>query len=1417
MMNPIHFLKFLKRQMCSSSHRVFVCFTVLALTMLVCRADVVPGELVAVASLKASVTSSASMSVVEDLAALSGTIVASADDDLEVLENGQPLVDVAGHSAARHFVVRDEGNFMRYIASSTINTAWKRVTAAPQDAVTISANCSTQFAFEITDAPMRVELDFARFGSFTVSVVLQKEDEPAPVYEYLPGSGSSGFSSILEPGIYGLSAQLLPGSSSAPTLNQFLTLQLLLSNSLTLQADPKPVLPPEGDFTHPDIVTSRDGDSLLAIANPQVISETDLGNGTTEFRVTSSVENLGNTPWPEVRVELAEVVSGEPDIEIVNSLPPFAVTGQATAGPPPGSEAVVRVATADATALRAAILDASRFRLRGLEQPVFRYPVRPLDESDLEEIPATSLNAEDDLFKLSQAPLIGSGTILLEWEPQYRLPLLTIIEPANFDEDLITWKQGFDAFLPGIVADVVHSGGKFEIIFFENEPPLFQTISLAEMMKDGRMDMELEPEAHPEDLGVTDVPEIRQTGSGLGVTGFFPSSIPFAFNQVEVSPGIKVSGSFGFRPKAINVTFEMRDSTLDRLDVRAQYTADCNLMLETEEGADNSAQSIAGQEATLLDFQFMSIHLPAGFSFTPRLVLTVGADLSASTALSVPLTAGLDIDITAGVRDGLPYYDSDFTPIPLQVADPGLHEALAVNASAWFDCEIKALFGVSEGLFNTGPTLGIRAAAEFTVAPLADPWWSADATLKTFAGVEFDLAGIVTIFDAEQTLKTWPLTPACPIGAAGPLIPPFAARSFDPQPGFPALGEPRTRWARTLLPDTDGLDLGSAFAIKLDGSDDLLAGCGSASDGIIARFSPEGRLRWSLDPTVQITPGHAVAEPDGGFTILSAKRNSIRLARFDGAGGVIWHKEISGTSGDIWSRNTDLLRRDAPGGGSEYFVLGQGLGNALGDFQSTLAKLDDNGDVIWANFYPISPLASEGTTATPGALGMTAAGDLLICGQTAADLPATSSNLTNISANSYVMKVDGDEGSLVWSTLVGLINSTSFTAISEGPGGEIYAGGNSQSGTLSDLPSMIVSKFDTNGQIIDSVLIGSSSASDAAPHGGQTPFDTIKDMAWVDGQLWVCGQIGLFNAGTLGGVGNGASAFTAMLSEKLDVSRFVIHAGPATDSFNAMVPTPHGLFVAGQSGSFNPWPLGASGEGGNSPRSLLAVMLPWEGRARFHLASAGAQPADPGPDPVRGSYFVLPKVQAASQFTLNTNQSLFAGLGQINLTDDAAGAGAVIPEPFITTANTFPLTPVFIQPKAYHAFEFMSRSLITDLDSYLQWHQIDDTFDGDADGLPADAEFFLGTDSLKADFGVIHFDHLLDDRTGDPFVRFTMPRSKLAAPRVPAVLANTELNGFIERGDFTSSTDPLDADREWLYLEGPALQIREFFRLDFAE
>jgi len=1319
------------------------------------------------------------------------------------------LAVIEGLTEARQFVVRDEGGFMRYLLSCDADAEGTSSGADSGGTLRLAGNATTEFKFKITEGPKDVEIDVYVSGNQSATLTLKTADGETKIQYPDPEKPGTGFGACLEPGEYVLETNWKPGSV---VLDAPLAGAILAQLTVGEKPDFVPV-PPGGRFTHPDIVTQRGGDDQLVIDTPQILSETALGNGLTEFEVIASVRNLSGAGWTGVTAALTETREGSPDIEIISQLPVFPVEPGETAAPPAGSMAVVRVADADAAALRASIADGSRFELSGTEQPVFLYPVRPLAPEDLRRV-AGGQRAPTGL-DLPYLPLIGSGTILLEWEPYFRVPFITNVVPKPIGvpghPDIFV-VQGIDLALPAMIKDIELSGPIFTVTLFEPRevsPSPAVNLDFTQVMIDGLATTEMPYEGHPDDIVVTEIPESRTNFQRLGLNGLFPAPMPLHFNDVSVGPGILVSGSFLFKPKTLDVLLEMDALSVKRLEVTAAFQADCNLLLETEEDADNSVEPIISREGSLLDLELLNLKLPFGFSFQPRLQIQAGALVSAPTSLSLPITTRMNVEIVAGVRDGVAYYDSEFTQIPLHVSDPGFFEALEGSATAYLDCEIKALIGFAGGLGLTGPTLGVRAEADFTLTPLGDPWWSTHAELSTFGGVELNLANVITLVDKEKTIQSWPIFDQ---DAGGPLFSGAARKSFNPQPGFRPLGNPRTRWIRSLRPDVAGTPPGgNSFAIQLEAGADLLTGAGA----VIARLSPEGDLRWALDPTPAMAPAAAVAEPDGGFTILSSLNSRVRMARFTADGTLLWNRDHLPSGGVLWSKTTDFVRREGPGGKSEYFVLARAYGGEPLGFFITLIKLDEGGELVWSKIYAIPRINEPTTNTAPGAITLTSTGDLLVVGTTGADISENPVELANISNNGLIIKIDGDSGDVIWNTIIGSVYLPSYESVLETPDGSIFMGGNYLRHVFSDMPAMLLTRLDADGQVDESILIGSGPDTSGVPRGGETPFDTIRDMTWSDGNLWLCGHIGVFNGSGAGSIGYGASAFTAMVDDKLGVSRFVIHAGPASDFFNSIVATEDGLLVSGLSDSFHPWPNGASGEGQATPGSLITTMLPWEGRTRFHLASAGNPEGNVvGAEADRGSFFVTPRIRAVSQYSFNTLQ-LVSGGGN-NLTSDFSGSVIINVTDVPMTRGDFAFAPAFIDPEEYKAIEFMPRSLITDESTYLDWYQVGQAEDDDGDGLTSAMEFFLGTEPGVADFDVIGFEYLpADNEGGNAMVRYTMPRSLLASGILPTVLSSPDLEAFAPHTDFSAGTAPRDAKRETLTLDIPAPDASRFYRLKF--
>lgn len=92
-----------------------------------------------------------------------------------------------------------------------------------------------------------------------------------------------------------------------------------------------------------------------------------------------------------------------------------------------------------------------------------------------------------------------------------------------------------------------------------------------------------------------------------------------------------------------------------------------------------------------------------------------------------------------------------YTPIhreaPLGVSKPQLSQAVALEASAFVEARLTVLI---DGLI--GPYVGARANANFSLTPLANPWWKFNADLDLTGGFVLNFLG-VQIADVGDTIQ----------------------------------------------------------------------------------------------------------------------------------------------------------------------------------------------------------------------------------------------------------------------------------------------------------------------------------------------------------------------------------------------------------------------------------------------------------------------------------------------------------------------------------------------------------------------------------------------------------------------------------------------------------------------------------------
>ena len=235
-------------------------------------------------------------------------------------------------------------------------------------------------------------------------------------------------------------------------------------------------------------------------------------------------------------------------------------------------------------------------------------------------------------------------------------------------------------------------------------------------------------------------------------------------------------------------------------------------------------------------------------------------------------------------------------------------------------------------------------------------------------------------------------------------------------------------------------------------------------DVYLARYSPDGQLRWSLQtggPKNDSPLGVSVA-PDGtiyvgGFTegdFASPNQGSadVWLARYDADGNELWRRQFGGPA---WDRGFDVAAFD---GGA--YITGYSAGSLdpatdLGGFDGYAAKFDADGNRQWIRHI--------GTDATDWGQGSALApdGGLYFTGYTEGDLGGANAGDKDV----FVVRLQPD-GSLAWAAQLGTSALDWTQGVGLGPDGGVLLAGSTEGSFAADNAGerdMIVVSLDANG------------------------------------------------------------------------------------------------------------------------------------------------------------------------------------------------------------------------------------------------------------------------------------------------------------------------------------------------------------------
>ncbi|MBD5779579.1 hypothetical protein IEN85_08735 [Pelagicoccus sp. NFK12] len=1170
-----------------------------------------------------------------------------------------------------------------------------------------------------------------------------------------------------------------------------------VSYSLELTPNPDDPLildPPPGGYTHPDIGDLRKDSEKLVVKNPVIVSETDLGDGTTELEVSAEVENTSTSKWSRAHLDIEFQVEEAPPLVSTTSVTFEFIEANETVSTTPDTNLKVVVANEHLETVKASILDTSRFTTDARELWSFNYPPVPYDFHE-------SFTGSGDILTYDSYPPVSRGELLIALPDRYPVPPLVI-------DDTIPpqYSQSADKQMPFLVAGVTApSPASLDTTHYLNG----EQVDALDHMIDGTIVSSL-PRIHPA-TGIDSTGPFGQAGPA-----YYP--LPLHFNRIPISTDFELSGSFAVVPDDFRVELSMAAGEVKSLYAEGTLVVDVNFLLEAHAATDNSEASENDRTETLAEFPLFSIVLPSGLSFTPEFKLDVSALAAAEAGISVPITTGMKVVFRGGIVDGEPQYDCEVLPIPTRLTNPTIFSAANVTFQAEAETQLYFKFSKPEVPVTFGPTFSAALLGDFELDALADPAWTLGADLELRAGMEFQLAGIFDLVDVEKTLFTTPIfekDSGAPLGGNPTVLAFNDGETAADNPGLKPIEGESSRWIRALRPNGSTSATRDLFVFPLPGTDRIIAGGGSVTNGEISCFDNEGGLVWMLNATYT-RPIDAVPHADGTFTVLSANPFKIQLTRIDADGSTVWTKTYTASDPEEAHnyQSMALAYGYNPDGTPFYAVLSRAsLKSPPFDRRPAIFAFDENGDPLWQKVYTPDENAGGGSTSTdPSEIIVTNDGHIAYLALTNADATGSapgfdlSDAYPNLTYNGLVAKVSSLDASPLWASILPSKRIPELNALVQDPNGNYYAGGGLKLPVVDSIPSLWICKLDPAGVVVDSVLLGGPS--DELPNGGQTLLDIVRDMVWADDALWIGGTMGFYNSGV--GYFTGSHAFTGRLTADLGVSRFAIHAGPALDDITALADGTDGLIAFGTSKSFLPWPNGGASEAAPGDAHRLLMKLPWEGVTRFHSLSAGAHPEPTDDPPVQGTYY-------AQRVAIAGSDTDYLSVAQDTLApgdDDTRTPGS--PLGFTATDATLEesnpaLAPSFQERLAYVALEAVPTNAIQDTDDFLAWNQINPESNDDDDPWNAAIEAFFGTDPFSFDAPGIQSFATLSSKNST--LTLVFPRAKIASDETLQLEVSTNLIDWTRVESHSQSESPLDDEADLITYTFDLPENTAFFRL----
>lgn len=903
-----------------------------------------------------------------------------------------------------------------------------------------------------------------------------------------------------------------------------------------------------------------DDSSELVLQSYRVVAERPQGDGVSEVDVAADLTNVGSGVWLSAG---ATIVSLPPDMEALQIVLRFDTV------PLTGSIASSNAWTLSVPAEEVASLPQDfvegriQVKVLGTEVPIYSGPTHILDAATDLVYTGSQKVGENDMLTFSDVtPLIdamSAGDVFLEdplpggYKSERGLSSLlprkivrkTVSETSFVQLECAVLQEG----------DVESATYKMHIGYSDHAGETLNVDVFQIFTKNCKDESNL-----PDDDGV---PNRECLFSGL----------PFRFNDVELAPGVKLSGQVRLSGGLTSVEVRWRGLVPTRVvaDLEVEYTA--SLEVKAEAGSDFDKIEKTLWNVPLPIFTTTIGGFPVEVSLSVDFLVGAKCDLRAEAITSV--SQSVKTRILVGFSGSAPVFEPYLETVPFKLTPPHVTDAAGLHLKAWAGVDATLLVNEVKG-----PYVKTVAYATTDVEPLADPWWKVEAGVDVTAGVHAGLripfiGPDIQLDDPITHTWSYPLATFTPNGASGGS---GAATGEGRGRGAGAArsADESSRWA-TRLSKSYGV-YGPALVHGLAHGDSLLVSGGGV--GLVARLDAKGNVLWQ-ESLGFATLLDAVETPSGTIVVGGVYIKDLVLAELDANGSKLWQRTYQL---DAETTATSFTAATDEAGEVSLYVAGFITHLSITDRDPWISRFDAAGRLLWAQRYS-SPGAD-----TVSAIHAAPGGGIVLAGQSDADVG------TDLSMNGLVFRVNKD-GDLLWGTALATFWGGSFKAVNVSPEGRVWAAGNASRTVKETYPSIWVVRLDLEQGLGDNMLLAQDIlweeylGADASPDlpqwertaGGHTAYDTGFAIEPFESGVIVAGSSGL---------GGSKTAVAARIDSDLGIRWMTLFDSPGEDLLTSVAVTDDGFLLAGKS----PTDLATEAVG---PPAALVQKVPLEGHLDF--------------------------------------------------------------------------------------------------------------------------------------------------------------------------------------------------------------------------